>query len=236
MNEQERYFCDHENYCQGYLDSPNNGYYVLLTHLAAVGVEKTLETDGLNSILAFDKAEIEGRNVGQTNAIVVSSFCGVNGKIWGLDMCKKKLDKIDTVDGVSVYDGEKLLEATTQLLGTVSKKRFPILPGSQLPSAMKYMYLDGPGLIYSLIAIGIPKDRNTSACILMEDVGEMNEEKEFYRKTAAKSVLAIAKNQRIECKEILFLFRSAKIKKGSKGCALVMAPYIKLAKSARKLI
>lgn len=230
------YFSDYDNYCQGYLDNPDNGHYVIVPHVATVAVRASLGTVGLNRISAFDLAEIDGRNLGQVNAIIVSSFCGLNGRIWGYDFNKKEMAVAGEVNNVKIYNGDPLLDAATELFGTLEDRKFPILPGSMVPAALKDFYDIGPSRIYALLAIGISENRDKDACILMEDAGRLEKDERFYIFESAMSVIEVANNQKIRCKEIIVCMRSMTVNSGFMGCALTMAPYIKLARLAENLM
>src|SRR5260221_12318995 len=81
----------HDNYCGGYGNpgSVGNGYLLGL----ALGVGKTkitsqVEAHLLDRIVAFDKAEVKGTNIGQINMVTVSSFCVPMGLISWYDLAK----------------------------------------------------------------------------------------------------------------------------------------------------
>ncbi|MFA7245369.1 MAG: histidine decarboxylase, pyruvoyl type [Candidatus Magasanikbacteria bacterium] len=228
------YASSYNDYCTGYLDEPNGGYYTLLTHLSTVSVNNETGVRGLDHIVAFDKAEVDGINLGQFNMITVSSFCGPNGKIAGYDFLKPKkgYTKIGNFGKMSLYDGKDFLNASKKILGTVNKKKYPIKPGSHVPCAAKYFYLDKPGKIFSVFSISIPKDRKNNACLLMENVGEMLlKNKQEYIESVIKSIEKISENQNVEYKETFIAFSETKVKEKQTGCALVLLPYIKLAKN-----
>lgn len=92
----------------------------------------------------------------------------------------------------------------------------------------------GSEILYSAVGIGIPRDRR-SACILMEDAGlsKTVEDLDYdLMGNMAKSVLRVSETQCCEMKEVLVGIRKLALSKEEVGCALVVAPYISLAKNA----
>ena len=85
-------YCGSEKeYCEGYFSTALGNSYLLGVNYAVAKVRKQFGHEGssvLDEINAFDMAEITNANVGQINAIKVSSFCGPRGHIWGYDICK----------------------------------------------------------------------------------------------------------------------------------------------------
>ncbi len=248
---------NYEHYCAGYQNPDNHGTgYILGVSLNIGKVPISFRRTGsqmLDKINAFDMAEVTGTYLGETNMITVSSFCGIQGKIWGFDIVKHPnleekssflIDKIKDAEGrsIPVYSAKPILDATKRLLGTKRKKRFPILPGSHVPCATKHIVKNGPCRLYCALAIGIPKNTTTHACLLMENIGEFdlgNQNKYFFKKIkeeiildTAKSILAVGSNQEIEYQEIFVEIADISIKGGYMGCALVAAPYLSLAQKA----
>ncbi len=135
-----------------------------------------------------------------------------------------------------VYEGEFLVEALKELFGTVEDKRFNIMPGSHVPFASKNVKMQGPGSLYSAIAIGIPKDRKNNACLLMEDIGMLKAEADYVVteiiENLTKSVISVGLNQKVEYKKCLVIFHKKFVPLGFTGCSLVAAPYFTLAKNA----
>ena len=230
-----------DNYCDGYGNpGANGGSYVLALTLGVAKVNKELAHDGskiLDEILAFDKAEVSGPYIGQINMIQVSSFCGPNGLIWGFDIAKNNLEHIIDIEGTPVYSAEPLVDASASLFGTIGNNRFPILPGAHVPCAGRQITLEAQDntTLYAGVGIGIPKDRQKFACVLMEDAGLSGNNKHLdfdLVERLATSVLRIGAIQRYEIEEVLVGLRKISLNKGEIGCALVAAPYISLAKKA----
>lgn len=238
----------YDNYCIGAFGKEN---YITSLVLGFGNFEKTYTHPGsqiLDKIVAFDKAEISEAYLGQINMTIVSSFCGPQGLIWGYDLAKKEdiplpsflpNFNLEKFPGVKIKNGENLRKASIALFGTKEKKHFPFLPGSHVPCAGRTHFKSGPATLYGTIAIGIPDKREKYACLLMEDVGEINVPegliepvKQKLMFNAIKSVLEIGKNQNIVYKEIFVDFITGTVKSNEIGCILVAMPYFQLAKRA----
>ncbi len=241
----------YDNYCVGY---NGRGRYITALVMGIGSFKETFShvgSDILDSIVAYDRAEIDDAYLGQINMTIVSSFCGCEGLIWGYDIAKNiktrqhplfSSKELFRFKGVKILSGEGLREAARMLFGTNKKRHFPFLPGAHVCCAGKYRFFKGPTFLYSAVAIGIPKDRNRSACLLMEDVGQLidNDEKKGISKRTKKkiilnmvrSVVEIGKNQRIIYKEIITDLVVKEIKGGEIGCSLIAMPYFHLAKNA----
>lgn len=246
----------YDKYCDGYGNpgASGKGYFVGL--MFGIGKTKVrFEHEGtslLDSINAFDKAEVMDINIGQINMVQVSSFCGPIGKIWGYHVLKPKkfephkyFPKGAVRSGTSnvpVYSASPIVNATRALFGTVDDKRFPLLPGSHVPCAGKNITEKGPRHIYCGFALGIAKNQRQDANIFMEDLGDIPiyvkgteveaEYREKILENLANSVLAIGENQGVRYKEIFVEMQDIVIQPNEVGCALVAAPYFTLARSA----
>jgi histidine decarboxylase len=239
-----------DKFLEGFFASKNTNTYFLGVNFSVAKTKKDLSHRGsstLDKIKVFDLAETGAANIGQINMMIVSSFCGRNGLIWGYDVCKIPKEKnrwgltlVDHEgDEVEIYDIENLVEAFKRLTGTIEEPRFPFLPGSHVPCACKQITSEDESIVYTALGIGVPIDRNRGACLLMEDVGtipldvdNLEEYKKEIVKNVVKSVLKIGKIQKIKYKEVFVGIKEIKIEKGEIGCALVAAPYFTLAKDA----
>lgn len=235
-------------YCVGY---PGSGNYIT-TLVMGIGVtKKEFSHPGsniLDTIIAYDRAEISDAYIGQINMIMVSSFCGPQGLVWGYDIAREESvnisslispEKIREFEGVKIQSGENLRMAARCLFGTVGKKHFPLLPGCHVPCAGRFYTKTGPAFLYAAIAIGIPHNRNEAACLFMEDTGEIIDKinnieviKEKIILNSVRSVLQIGKDQGIAYKEIIVDFISKEIRDDEIGCTLIAIPYFLLAKKA----
>jgi histidine decarboxylase len=244
----------HESYCGGYGNPGSFGRGYFLGMSLTIGSARQELSPGLDKILAFDSAEIQQAHLGETNMITVSSFVGPDGLIWGHDVVRPDdaqtphvLDSSGTIFSYEkqtplVHSARPLSVATKALFGSVDNRNFPLLPGTHILCATKSYTEVGPTHLYSAIAIGIPPNRDTQACLLMEDVGAFSS-KELSKVEITtyesqllhhlvESVLKVGENQRIEYREILIDITSKPIQKGDVGCALVAAPYFTLAQNA----
>ena len=240
-----------DQFLEGFFVSEKSSHYLLGINFSAASAKKTFSHDGstnLDEINAFDRAEISGANLGQINMMKVSSFCGPKGLIWGYDACHAK--RLPNKWGItsrdvgyegelSILDIDPVADAFKRLTGSVSSPRFPFLPGSHVPCAMKSVIQPGVAVLYSALACGIPENRQKSACLLMEDFGHiplfMTYQAEYIREIVIniiKSVLSIGINQQVVYKEILVGLISIRVEADEIGCAMVAAPYFTLAKKA----
>jgi histidine decarboxylase len=252
----------YDDYCEGYGNSGSSGNgYILGTFLGIGKAQAKLGHSGsrmLDEINAFDLAETDGPYIGQINMSIVSSFCGPQGLIWGYDLAvakglRRNIDRstfpkyvMDDRSGkIPVCSILPLVEATRSLFGTVDKKKFPLKPGAHVPCAGKNIKAEGPGRIYAGVAIGVAKNRDENACLLMEDTGQIPLENSISQDLVyayedmictqlAESVVQIGHNQKVEYAEIFVGVKSIAINKDEIGCALVACPYFTIAKNAVK--
>ena len=233
-----------DEHCQG---SRDQNRYFLALNVSAAKVPARFSHPGssnLDDICAFDLAETAQMNLGQLNLIRVSSFCGPDGIIWGYDVARPNGLGTEPLfslhDGVPVYDGHPIMGAAAELFGSVDRPRFPIMPGSHTMAAYKSVASRGPSIIYSAFGLGIPKDRNAHAAILMEDVGTVPKLGKMSRRAWRKdllralseSVAVVAANQRAECASIFVLYKELTVSNGEVGCAISLAPYFAIARKA----
>jgi len=247
-------------YSNGFGSPGNSGIGYILTPLLATGKDKVKfnykDSTGLDEINAFDIAEVENAYIGQLNLIQVSSFCGPQGLIWGYDIAQKNVSGLESLlseycynningNAVMVYSAWPLIEACIELYGSREAKRFPIIPGSHVPAAYKKISFcnvsprEETHHLYCSLALGVPKDRKNNAVLLMEDVGSMpySAENSYFSKkhlldALVRSVIQIGENQLVEYEKIYVAFKDIIIEPQEVGCALVVAPYIALARNA----
>jgi histidine decarboxylase len=235
---------------EGFFASKNSNTYFLGVNYSVAKTNISLSHKGsstLDKIKVFDLAETGAAYIGQINMMIVSSFCGPNGLIWGYDVCRA--EKIQNKWGIAcrdkdgkeikVYTIENLVDSFKKLTGTVDNKRFPFLAGSHVPCACKQITIEDKSIIYTALGIGIPEDRENNACLLMEDVGEIpldTVDIELYEKNiiknVTKSILKISEIQKIKYKEMFVGIKRIHVNEGEIGCALVAAPYFTLASDA----
>ncbi len=236
-------------FCVGYT---GQGGYCIAPVISIGFTRETASRGGseiLDAIVAYDDAEVKGTYIGQINMITVSSFCGPQGVIWGYDVAwngippPPLLDKEDSVEfgGLRVINGASLRHSSRMLFGTRAKRHFPLRPGSHVPCAAKYQSFRGPCSLYAAVAIGIPEDRGSHACLLMEDVGKcitdspaggVEEERKRIALNAIRSILRVGENHGISYGTVMADVVLKEIPEGHVGCALVAAPYFHLAADA----
>lgn len=183
-----------EAYCDGYGRPGAQGLgYVCVLKVATATVEKS-DDALLDGIVALDRAEAGEAYLGQINMETASSFCGIAGHIWGLDLAvaeaiaggrQTPLFSVVQHDAseLPVYDGEPLLEAGRALFGTAQRRRFPLAPGAHVICANKSVTAYRPrrgrpdperGQAYGVwcyLALSIARDRRSAADLFMEDAG-----------------------------------------------------------------
>ncbi len=236
----------HAQYCEGYFATQGPRHLLGVSFTTGV-TENGLASPGstaLDDINAFDLAEVAQANLGQLNIITVSSFCGPHGVIWGYDVCRPAagIRSLGTTTRrgrtAEVLDGGALRDAFARLVGSVDEKRFPMFPGSHLPAATKSKTVREEGVVYTGLGIGIPEDRNTAACLMMEDTGFIagSTDAEAHRdrvlECVAQSVLEVGANQRVRYRTVFAGYAGTVVGAGQTGCALVLAPYFLLARDA----
>lgn len=252
------------NYCDGFgcPGAEGNGYVSVLKVSTGV-VEKTNDVL-IDGIVAYDRAEANDAYIGQINMETASSFCGINGQIWGYDIAiaeviknntQKPLFSVKQYDGsdLPVFDAEPLLDAGIALFGTEEERRFPPAPGSHVICANKSVttYRPKEGApdpdkneaygVWCYIAISIAKDRETTACLFIEDAGvwtkntNMGDFKSFldkHRKSVIWSVVACGEDQSVVYDRSYISYAYVIMEPGQIGTAITVAPYIVLAKNA----
>ena len=233
------------DYCFGY---PGIGTYFTCFLIGKSSVPIKFSHAGstnLDEIDAFDMSETSDAYVGQINMVTASSFCGPHGVIWGHDVVRNDshsiLDLLDQSDidefrGLQIHHGKNLREAARALFGTVDNPQFPLLPGSHVFTANKFLSMQGPAVIYGAFAVGIPENRQKSACVFMEDVGFLKdnsrEEQITVVKNAVRSVQKIARNQKIAYPTVYVDIETQLVEKDEMGGILVASPYFLLAQNA----
>ncbi len=240
-----------EKYCDGYGNPGASGLGYICAMTLDIGVVKQDMDTVLNGIVSYDRAETQGAYIGQINMLVASSFCGLNGALWGYDLARAEeiasgkaavLFEVDRHDRkkIPVYSAEPLIDAAARLFGTNQKRRFPLLPGSHVICAEKEYTSQGPKYIWSAIAISIAEDRTVDSCLFIEDAGEVavkdaDDLAKFgdeLQHKIAKCAVRCGEDNNALYKEIWISYRIKWIPEGEVGCALVAAPYLVLAKNA----
>ena len=241
-----------DSYCDGYGNPGASGLgYVSVLTLETGLVRKDMD-EVLEEIVSYDQAEVNGTYVGQINMITASSFCGLNGAVWGYHLAKDESISNGTLrplfrkkrsDGVEipVYSVHPLLDAGERLFGTQKEKRFRILPGAHVKCAVKSITREGPISVWCAIALAIADDGTKDSNLFIEDCGQSlpakNEEERLAQmnellENIAESIVRCGDNSNVKFKAIFVGYKTQWVPEGYVGCALTCAPYVVLAKEA----
>ena len=186
--------------CMGYMNPGATGSgYIATMKLSVDKVDVTGLDPGAGGIVSYDRCEKDDAYIGQINMGTASSFCGVNGALWGLHLATANQiangtlqpmftypgpayppdEKLPSQGVVPVYPVAPLLDAAERLFGRMDKsgdgeqdlRRFPPLPGAHVICANKDASGKGPGFFWSAIGIAIAADRESQANLFIEDTG-----------------------------------------------------------------
>ncbi|POF31771.1 histidine decarboxylase, pyruvoyl type [Roseibium marinum] len=231
--------------CAGYMNPPAAGWgYIAALKLSIGTVAADMDT-GLDGIVSYDRAECEDAYIGQINMLTASSFCGVNGAVWGYDLARhddlaaglvKPLMMLPRHDGVEipVMPMAPLLDAAYRLFGSRNQRRFPPLPGSMVVCANKSRTInpERETTVWCALAIAIAQDRLTTANLFIEDSSDTETTGEAplvdIDRNIARSILLCGADQGVAYQQIFIGHKALKIKKGTVGCALACVPYVTL--------
>ncbi|HWB72164.1 MAG TPA: histidine decarboxylase, pyruvoyl type [Egibacteraceae bacterium] len=184
--------------CMGYMNPGASGYgYISTMKLSVDKVDVQGLDPGAAGIVSYDRCEKDDAYIGQINMGTASSFCGVNGALWGYhlaiataiaDGSLKPMftypgplyppdEKLPTQGPVPVYPVGPLLDAAERLFGRMDKsqtgekdlRRFSPLPGAHVICANKDASAAGPGYFWAAIGIAMADDRETQANLFIED-------------------------------------------------------------------
>ena len=235
--------------CAGYMNPPANGFGYVAALKISIGTVEADMDGGLDGIVSYDRAECEDAYIGQINMLTASSFCGLNGVVWGYDVarhddlvsCKVKpkwtMKRHDGVD-VPIMPMDPLLDAGYRLFGTRDSRRFNPLPGSMVVCANKSQTINPQKntRIWAALAIAIAEDRMTCANLFIEDSSDTEttgaDPLENLQQNIVKSILRCGEDQNVKYKEIFIGHKALDIKAGTVGCALSCVPYVTLPPSA----
>jgi histidine decarboxylase len=234
--------------CAGYLNPGASGLGYVAALTLSVGTVKADMDIGVEGIVSYDRAETEDAYIGQINMLTASSFCGLNGVVWGYDIARaenlmsKRLSTLKRHDGIEVpiYSVQPLLDAAYRLFGSKDQRRFNPLPGAMVICANKSWTkraLPGkPTKVWCAIALAIAQDRRRDANLFIEDASDTRTTGEKplddFVQDIAKSIIRCGHDQGVLYKEIFVGHKSVDFEEGTVGCALIAAPYVTLAKGA----
>lgn len=234
--------------CAGYLNPGASGLGYIAALTLSVGKVKADMDIGLEGIVSYDRCEADDAYIGQINMLTASSFCGLNGAVWGYDLARaedlteKRLSTLRRHDGIEVpvYSVQPLLDAAYRLFGSQSQRRFSLLPGAMVVCANKNWTMRGPPgkttKVWCAIALAIAEDRKKDANLFIEDASDTDTTGprvlDDLVQNIAASILRCGADQGVLYKEIFVGHKSIEIDDGTVGCALTCAPYVTLAKKA----
>lgn len=229
--------------CAGFLNRESSGMgYIATLKLSAGEVDMTGYDEGLARIVAYDRASRLDAYIGQLNVVAASSFCGLNGAVWGYDLVRagdlhaeeNRVATLTRHDGspIDVWKIDPLLDATRRLFGERTNRRFNVLPGEVTVAAAKGTIFEGPTTIWAALGLAIAEDRTVDASLFVEDVPAEATEPPVDPLVIAKSMLACAQNQHALYKELFVGVKTRRIPRGGLGAVYAAAPYINLARAA----
>ncbi|MDT8757199.1 histidine decarboxylase, pyruvoyl type [Sphingomonas psychrotolerans] len=227
----------------------------------AVGITSTRTLDeGTSRIVSGDRCRVAGSYIGQTNLLIATSYSGLDGVVWGLDLAvaprigKGALQPLFLQpepggSDIPVLPIEPLLEATRALVGTrdcrfgpPAARRFPPYPGVHLVAAYKSGAGFGPGWVWSVLALAILEDRNVGSNLFNEDGGIYGDAgtgeaamEAFLQRTlrfVASSIVECGRNHGVRYGRIYMGAKALFIPSGYYGCAIACGPYLTLAQRA----
>ncbi len=242
-------------YCMGYLNPGASGYGYISTLKLSTGVVSMAGLDqGTEGIVSYDRCEKNDAYIGQINMLTASSFCGVNGAVWGYHLAVadeiasgtlKPLyyeDEPKAGRRIPVYPVAPLLDCAVRLFGTEAQRRFPPMAGAHVICANKSFTEAGPRWVWAAIALAIADDRETSANLFIEDCGKYGKEDtpvgeviQFLDKTqrkVTKSMVMCGVDQGVVYSKIFCGYKYRFAPRNHVGCALTCAPYVVLARKA----
>ncbi|SPJ24560.1 histidine decarboxylase, pyruvoyl type [Palleronia abyssalis] len=235
--------------CAGYMNPPATGPGYIAALKLSVGTVEADMDEGLEGIVSYDRAECEDAYIGQINMLTASSFCGLNGAVWGYDLARHDDLAADDVtarwtlerhDGVPVpiRSIAPLLDAGYRLFGTRDQRRFNPLPGAMVVCANKSRTVNPQKstTVWAGLAIAIAEDRTSCANLFIEDAAdtEASGEKALLdlQQNIARSILRCGQDQGVKYKEIFIGHKALQISSGTVGCSLACVPYVTLPPAA----
>ncbi|MHA6262880.1 histidine decarboxylase, pyruvoyl type [Arenibacterium sp. CAU 1754] len=232
-------------HCAGYMNPPAGGWGYIAAMKLSIGTVPADMDDGLDGIVSYDRAECEDAYIGQINMLTASSFCGVNGALWGYDLArqddlhkglikpKMTLPRHDGVE-VPIMPMDPLLDAAYRLFGSRNERRFAPLPGAMVVCANKSRTINPKAetTVWCALAVAIADDRMTTANLFIEDSSDTESTGtapvENLERNIALSILRCGQDQGVKYREIFIGMKSLKVTHGTVGCALACVPYVTL--------
>jgi histidine decarboxylase len=241
-------------YCMGYMNPGASGMGYISTMKLSTGIVSMEGLDtGTQGIVSYDRCEENDAYIGQINMLTASSFCGVNGALWGYhlavadEIANGSLQPMyyeSQYDGSSipVYPVYPLLDAAERLFGIVSQRRFPPMPGAHVVCANKNATVNGPTWVWSSIGIAIAQDRSSEANLFIEDAGNYGDAYttedqviqylQGTQQNVTYSMALCGQDQEVLYEAIYVGYKYQQVPENFVGCALTCAPYVLLAQDS----
>ncbi len=238
-------------YCMGYLNPGASGMGYISTMKLSTDIVSMQGLDwGTQGIVSYDRCEKDDAYIGQINMLTASSFCGLNGALWGYDLgvadeiANGTLQPLyyENQNGgqIPVYPVEPLLDAAMRLFGVDEQRRFPPMPGAHVVCANKSATVKGPTWVWSYIAIAIAADRSYESNLFIEDAGNYDSPSgpkvklllEINQRSVTQSIIMCGQDQDVLFSKIFVGYKYQWVPSGYVGCALTCAPYVVLAQNA----
>lgn len=235
--------------CAGYMNPPASGYGYIAALKLSIGTVVADMDEGLDGIVSYDRAECKDAYIGQINMLTASSFCGVNGAVWGHDLArhddlaggliqpKMTLERHDGLP-VPILPITPLLDAAYRLFGSRDQRRFNPLPGAMVVCANKSRTVNPKRstTVWCALAIAMAEDRSTTANLFIEDASDTEttgeQPLEQLERNIALSILRCGQDQDVAYQSIYIGSKQLTIPHGTVGCALACAPYVTLPPAA----
>jgi histidine decarboxylase len=244
-----------DKYCMGYMNPLASGYGYISTLKLSTGIVSVAGLDpGTEGIVSYDRCEKNDAYIGQINMLTASSFCGVNGAVWGYHLAVADeiasgsmqpmyyQDEPKSGKKIPVYHVGPLLNCAIKLFGTEKQRRFQPMPGAHVICANKSATYRGPTWVWAAIALAIAEDRESQANLFIEDCdkyGNANTTKQEVidhlnktERNVTKSMIMCGVDQGVTYSKIFCGYKYVFAPADYVGCALTCAPYVQLAKKA----
>ena len=242
-----------DQYCMGYLNPGSSGMGYISTMKLSTDIVYMQGLDpGTQGIVSYDRCEKDDAYIGQINMLTASSFCGLNGALWGYDLgvadeiangsLQPMYYQNQSGGQIPVYPVEPLLDAAQRLFGIDDQRRFPPMPGAHVVCANKSATIAGPTWVWASIAIAIAADRTYESNLFIEDAGNYGNAStppqnvyQFLENTqhaVTESIIMCGVDQNVLFSKIFVGYKYQFVPAGYVGCALTCAPYVVLAQNA----
>ncbi len=225
---------------------------ILTTGVVKMDEGKFPLDQGLENIVSYDRAEKNDAYIGEINMIQTSSFNGIRGVMWGLDLAidpeikSGKLPVLFNIEegetSIPVYSMQPLQKAARQLFGLEKQRHIAPLRGSNVICAEKSYTTSGEqvtagGWVWALLLFAVAKDRVEHSSLFIEDAGyykpDMNKDQVISALNDKCGGMATAAalcgiDQSTEYEKMFVGYKVTKVNPGEVGCALTCAPYVTL--------